>query len=171
MEILTINNNYIDFLVNDRKLLSRKNQYNEDYQNDAHASAFELAFNIIKHNIDSLRVGNKNLYILCDHRYNLKADIESDISDALKIMYKCPSRSTFLDFDISNIVSIRSEFKKSRDVYGESFSFDDFMFWVLGISISSFIHGCFENNPENFVTYLRPDGNQNLNDIIELFKF
>ena len=168
LDILRNINNYITFLVTDNKLLNRKNKFNSDYRDDTYASACEVAFTIIRHNIDALSSGRKNLYILCGHQHpNFNSNIENDINDALKIFYNCFSRSTFGEFDITNIVSIQSEFKKSRaGIYFDSNGFDDFMFWILGISISSFIHGCFENNPENSVIYIQPDGMRNLNDII-----
>ena len=172
IDILRHNNNYITFLTTNNKLLNRKNKFYDKYPDDTHASAFEVAFTIIRHNIDALSSGRKNLYILCGHRHpNFQADIENDMNDALKIFYNCFSRSTFGEFDITNIVSIQSEFKKhgrGLDVYADSNSFDDFMFWILGISISSFIHGCFVHNPENFVRYIEADGMRNLNDIINI---
>lgn len=165
INILGDNNNYILYLTTGNKLLDRKNIFNKDYKDDTYASAFEVAFTIIRHNIEALRAGRKNLYILCGHRYpNFRSNIENDINDALKIFCKCFSRSTYQELDISNIVSIQCEFRKPRsDIYANSNGFDDFMFWILGISISSIIHGCFENNPENFVTYIQPDGIRNLN--------
>lgn len=168
LDILRNINNYITFLLTDNKLLNRKNKFNQKHIDDTYASACDVAFTIINHNIESLKNEHKNLYILCGHRHpNFQADIENDINDALKIFYNCFSRSTFEKFDITNIVSIQSEFKKSRaGIYFDSNGFDDFMFWILGISISSFIHGCFETNPENFVKYMHPDGMRNLNDII-----
>ena len=168
IDILKHNNNYITFLTTNNKLLNRKNKFNPNYTDDTHASAFEVAFTIIRHNIDALSYGRKNLYILCGHQHpNFNSNIENDINDALKIFYNCFSRSTFGEFDITNIVSIQSEFKKrGANIYADSNGFDDFMFWILGISISSFIHGCFENNPENYVEYKKPEGIKNLNDII-----